>query len=72
MFNLSYSQIFFFVKNPILYFSVSPDPRAYQTLWGCLFGAAFSVMPAFTVDQPVVQRVVAARSLKHAKKYVFF
>ena len=58
----------FFYFSTFFSFSVNPDPRGYQTVWGCFIGNIFSFMSSWTVGQATVQRVVAARSLKDAKK----
>ena len=56
----------------ILCFSLNPDPRGYQTLWGTIIGVPFSIMASWTITQPTVQRVIAAKSLKDAKKYIIY
>ena len=61
-----YSNLIYFNFNHS--FSINPDPRGFQTVWGSIIGSVFSGMPAWAVGQAITQRVVAARSLKHAKK----
>lgn len=46
---------------------LNPDPRGHHTIWGSLIGSPFAIMAVWTIGQPTVQRVVAARSLKDAK-----
>ena len=49
---------------------MNPDPRGYQTLWGAVIGTTFSIMASWTITQPTVQRIIAAKNLKDAKKYI--
>jgi len=49
----------------------SLDPREYHTVWGMVIGLAFSMMVGWTVGQPTVQRAVAAKTLKDARKALY-
>ena len=43
------------------------DPRINHTAWGVIFGFMVSVGPSWTIGQPTVQRIISAKSEKHAK-----
>ena len=47
---------------------MNPDPRGFQTVWGCVIGMICTTLPSWTVTQAIAQRFVAAKSLKDAKK----
>ena len=48
-------------------FSFNPDPRIRHTFWTLTVGIFFVWLPPYTVDQQMVQRFSAARSLKEAR-----
>ena len=61
------------MQNVFFFFSsFNLDPRAYQTVWGFIFGFMVLRMAVWGVGQTTVQRAVAAKSLKDAKLYVAF
>ena len=49
-------------------FSFNPDPKVRNTFWTLTIGGAFTAMPVWTVSQTAVQRFLAIRSLKDAKR----
>lgn len=51
----------------IKFFDFDPDPRVRHTFWTLTIGIFFVWLPPYTVDQQMVQRFAAARSLKEAK-----
>ena len=52
------------------YFSFDPDPKVRNTFWTLTIGGALTAMPVWTVSQTAVQRFLAIRSFKDAKRYV--
>ena len=55
----------------VIYFSFNPDPRVRNTFWTLTLGGAFTAMPVWTVSQSAVQRFLAIRTYRDAKKYSF-
>lgn len=68
----SFSKIFE-VGNEFKRFDVSftLDPTEQHSFWGVVIGLSFSLMCTWTVSQPTIQRVVAAKSLKDSKKALY-
>lgn len=52
----------------IAIFSFNPDPKVRNTFWTLTIGGAFTAMPVWTVSQTAVQRFLAIRTLKDAKR----
>ena len=53
---------------PTYIFSFSADPRELHTFWGVLIGLSFNTLVTWTINQPTIQRVIAARTEREAKK----
>lgn len=53
----------------VIYFSFNPDPKVRNTFWTLTLGGAFTAMPVWTVSQSAVQRFLAIRTYRDAKKY---
>ncbi|XP_076438364.1 sodium-coupled monocarboxylate transporter 1-like isoform X2 [Babylonia areolata] len=51
----------------IQFFDVNPDPRVRHTTWSLTLGAFLVWLPPYAVDQQMVQRFSAARTLRDAK-----
>ena len=49
-------------------FSFDPDPKVRNTFWTLTLGGAFTAMPVWTVSQTAVQRFLAIRTFKDAKR----
>jgi len=49
----------------------SLDPRQYHTIWGITFGLSCTQLVRWCVGQPTIQRAVAAKSLKDAKRALY-
>jgi len=49
----------------------SLDPRQYHTIWGITFGLSCTKLVRWCVGQPTIQRAVAAKSLKDAKRALY-
>jgi len=49
----------------------SLDPTEMHTVWGCSIGLTFSILSTWTISQPTIQRVVAAKSEKDAKRALY-
>ena len=49
-------------------FSFNPDPRVRNTFWSLTIGFALTLLPAWGIAQYFVQRYLAVRTLKDAKR----
>ncbi|XP_068672015.1 sodium-dependent multivitamin transporter-like [Montipora foliosa] len=52
-------------------FDFNPDPKVRNTFWTLTFALALTIMPTWTVSQTSVQRFLAMKSLKDAKRAVW-
>lgn len=57
--------------NRTTFFDFNPDPKVRNTFWTLTIGGAFTAMPVWTVSQTAVQRFLAIRTLKDAKRAVW-
>lgn len=53
------------------FFDFNPDPKVRNTFWTLTIGGAFTAMPVWTVSQTAVQRFLAIKSFKLAKRAVW-
>lgn len=53
------------------FFNFNPDPKVRNTFWTLTLGGAFTAMPVWTVSQTAVQRFLAIRSYRDARKAVW-
>ncbi|XP_055509707.1 sodium-coupled monocarboxylate transporter 1-like isoform X1 [Leucoraja erinacea] len=53
------------------FFDFDPDPRRRHTFWTTIFGGTFVWMAIYSCNQAQVQRYLACRSEKEAKKAIF-
>ncbi|XP_074638240.1 sodium-coupled monocarboxylate transporter 1-like [Acropora palmata] len=53
------------------FFDFNPDPKVRNTFWTLTLGGAFTAMPVWTVSQSAVQRFLAIRTYRDAKKAVW-
>lgn len=58
-----------FISCVVLSISFNPDPKVRNTFWTLTIGGAFTAMPVWTVSQTAVQRFLAIKSFKLAKRY---
>ncbi|XP_071507609.1 sodium-dependent multivitamin transporter-like [Diadema antillarum] len=54
------------------FIELSPDPTQRLTLWALVIGGAFSSLPSWAVSQTAVQRFLTSKSLKDAKRSVWY
>ncbi|XP_068761400.1 sodium-coupled monocarboxylate transporter 1-like [Montipora capricornis] len=52
-------------------FDFNPDPKVRNTFWTLTIGGALTIMPTWSVSQTYVQRFLAMKSLKDAKRAVW-
>ncbi|KAJ7384422.1 hypothetical protein OS493_021834 [Desmophyllum pertusum] len=57
--------------NRLNFFDFNPDPKVRNTFWTLTLGGAFTAMPVWTVSQTAVQRFLAIRSFKDARRAVW-
>lgn len=53
------------------FFDFNPDPKVRNTFWTLTLGGAFTAMPVWTVSQTAVQRFLAIRTFKDARRAVW-
>ena len=49
----------------------SMDPKVFQSFWGVMIGLPFGLLSSWCIAQPTVQRVLAARTDRDAKKALY-
>lgn len=49
-------------------FSFNPDPTQRLSIWSLVIGGAFGLFPLWAVNQTAVQRFLAVKSNKEAKR----
>ena len=50
------------------FFSFNPDPRVRNTFWTITIGGALSVLPIWAIAQIYVQRYLAVKTLRDARR----
>lgn len=53
------------------FFNFDPDPKVRNTFWTLSIGGAFTAMPVWTVSQTAVQRFLAIRTFRDARRAVW-
>ena len=70
MCSANYFLVIFFLLIKFFYIGISfnPDPTQRLSIWSLVIGGAFGLFPLWAVNQTAVQRFLAAKSDKEAKR----